>query len=61
MEDGDYEVDLIDTWEMTITPGKRHRGPVPHPTRHGDVVRGGKPDAAFGVELAWQALSGAAQ
>ena len=25
--------------------------PVPHPTRHGSVVRGGKPDAAFGVKI----------
>ena len=50
-DDGRYEVDLIDTWEMTVTPAKQIPALVPHPTRHGDVVRGGKPDAAFGVEL----------
>jgi hypothetical protein len=50
-EDGNYEVDLIDTWNMTVTPAKRIPALIPHPTRHGDVVRGGKPDAAFGIEL----------
>ncbi len=48
-DDGNYEVDLIDTWNMTVTPAKRIPAHVPHPTRHGDVVRGGKADAAFGV------------
>ncbi|WFU04428.1 DUF5060 domain-containing protein (plasmid) [Rhizobium sp. CB3171] len=47
----DYDVDIIDTWEMTITPAKKVEAPIPHPTRHGAIVRGGKPDAAFGVEL----------
>ncbi|GES53096.1 hypothetical protein Rhsp01_57090 [Rhizobium sp. NBRC 114257] len=47
----DYDVDIIDTWEMTITPAKKVEAPVPHPTRHGAIVRGGKADAAFGVEL----------
>ncbi|MBM7047419.1 DUF5060 domain-containing protein [Rhizobium lusitanum] len=46
-----YDVDIIDTWEMTITPAKKVEAPIPHPTRHGAVVRGGKADAAFGVEL----------
>ena len=50
-DDGRYQVDLIDTWEMTVTPAKQIPPLIPHPTRHGDVVRGGKPDAAFGVEL----------
>ena len=50
-EAGDYEVDIIDTWEMTIAPAQRIPPVIPHPTRHGDVVRGGKPDAAFGVAL----------
>lgn len=50
-EDGDYDIDVIDTWEMTITPAKKVPAPVPHPTRHGSVIRGGKADAAFGVEL----------
>ena len=50
-EDGAYEVDLIDTWAMTVEPAERIAPVVPHPTRHGAVVRGGKPDAAFGVRL----------
>jgi len=49
--DGDYEVDIIDTWQMTVTPAKIVPAPVAVETRHGAVVRGGKPDAAFGVEL----------
>ena len=36
---------------MTVTPAKIIPAYVPHPTRHGDVVRGGKPDAAFAVSL----------
>ncbi|MGY5777449.1 DUF5060 domain-containing protein [Rhizobium sp. LEGMi135b] len=47
----DYDVDVIDTWNMTITPAKKVEAPIPHPTRHGAIVRGGKADAAFGVEL----------
>ncbi|MGM4984172.1 MULTISPECIES: DUF5060 domain-containing protein [Rhizobium] len=47
----DYDVDIIDTWEMTIRPAKKVEAPIPHPTRHGAIVRGGKADAAFGVEL----------
>jgi len=47
----DYDVDIIDTWEMTITPAEKVEAPVPHPTRHGAIVRGGKPDAAFGVVI----------
>lgn len=50
-EDGDYEVDVIDTWTMTVTPAKRIPAYVPYPTRHGAIVRGGKADAAFAVEL----------
>ena len=50
-EDGNWEVDIIDTWNMTITPAKRIPAPVPVATRHGAVTRGGKPDAAFGIEL----------
>lgn len=49
--DGNYEVDIIDTWNMTIEPATIIPAHVPHPTRHGDVVRGGKADAAFGVAL----------
>lgn len=47
----DYQVDLIDTWEMTVTPAKKIPAFIPHPVRHGDVVRGGKAEAAFAVEL----------
>jgi hypothetical protein len=48
---GRYEVDVIDTWEMTVTPAERIAPLIPHPTRHRGIVRGGKPDAAFGVKL----------
>lgn len=51
LDDGDYLVDVIDTWAMTVTPARRIPAFVPHPTRHGDVTRGGVADAAFGVEL----------
>ena len=47
----DWEVDIIDTWNMTVTPAKKIDCPVAVRTRHGHVWRGGKPDAAFGVEL----------
>jgi hypothetical protein len=47
----DYDVDVIDTWNMTVMPGKKIAAPIPYPTRHGAIIRGGKPDAAFGVEL----------
>jgi hypothetical protein len=47
----DYDVDIIDSWNMTVAPAKKVAAPVPHPTRHGAVVRGGEADAAFGVEL----------
>ena len=50
-EDGDYQLDLIDPWEMTVTPLKKVPAPQNHPTRHGGIIRGRKPDAAFGVEL----------
>lgn len=50
-DDGNYQVDLIDTWAMTITPAERIPAVVPHPTRHGAIVSGGKPDAVFGVRL----------
>jgi hypothetical protein len=50
-DDGKYSVEVIDTWAMTITPATIIPAFVPHPTRHGDVVRGGVADAAFGVAL----------
>ncbi len=45
MEDDDYEIDIIDTWNMTITPTKPGPLPVSPPTR-GDQARR---EAAFGV------------
>jgi hypothetical protein len=48
---GRYEVDLIDTWAMTVEPAEVIPAPVPHPQRHGGEVRGGVPDADFGVRL----------
>ncbi|WP_245895028.1 DUF5060 domain-containing protein [Devosia submarina] len=50
-EPGDYQVDLIDTWNMTVEPAKVVPAPANHPTRHGAVVMQRKPDAAFAVEL----------
>ncbi len=50
-EDGAFEIDLIDTWNMTVTPAKRITAHIPHPQRHGNIVRGGKAEAAFGVAL----------
>jgi hypothetical protein len=52
MEDGDYEIDLIDTWEMTITPLEKSPLPVsPALRQRGGQIIGGKPEAAFGVKL----------
>ncbi|SLN27279.1 Putative endoglucanase [Aquimixticola soesokkakensis] len=50
-EDGDYELDLIDTWEMSVTPLAKQTAPQNHPVRHGEIIRPRKPDAAFGVAL----------
>jgi len=50
-EPGDYEVDVIDTWNMQVTPAKIVDAPANHPTRHGAVLRQRRPDAAFAVEL----------
>ena len=50
-EDGNWEVDVIDTWNMTITPAKRVPAPIPVVTRHGSTTQGGKANAAFGIEL----------
>jgi hypothetical protein len=52
MEDGDYEIDLIDTWEMTITPLEKKPLPAsPALRQRGGAIRGGKPEAAFSVHL----------
>jgi hypothetical protein len=52
MEDGDYEIDVIDTWEMTIT--RIEKAPVPaNPAERGpDGTKVfGEPEAAFGINL----------
>jgi hypothetical protein len=50
-DDGDYVVDVIDTWAMTVTPAERVPAPDNHPVRHGAVVLKREPDAAFAVKL----------
>ena len=50
-EDGAYELDLIDVWEMAVTPLNKIPAPENIPTRHGSYFRPRKPDAAFAVEL----------
>lgn len=51
MDSDDYEVDIIDTWDMTIKPAEKIAAPITHPVRHGAITRGGKPDAAFGIRI----------
>jgi len=48
---GDYDVDVMNTWEMTVEPAKIVSAHQVPPTRHGNVTRGGGQDADFGVEL----------
>jgi hypothetical protein len=51
-DDGDYEIDLIDTWEMTITRIQKAPLPVsPALRQRGGAIAGGAPEAAFGVRL----------
>ena len=60
MQDGDYEIDLIDTWKMTITRLEKAPLPVsPALRQRGGAMSGGAPEAAFGVRLPgrpWQAV-----
>jgi hypothetical protein len=60
MDDGDYEIDLIDTWEMTVTPLEKAPLPIsPGLRQRGGAIRGGAPEAAFAVRLPgkpWQAV-----
>lgn len=52
MDDGDYEIDLIDTWEMTIQ--RIEKAPLPEAPAYrqgGGHLLGGDPEAAFGVRL----------
>lgn len=59
-EDGDYAIDLIDTWEMTVTPLEKAPLHASPPLRGaGGVVHNAEPEAAFSVRLpgkAWQAV-----
>ena len=51
-QDGDYDIDLIDTWEMTVTRLEKAELPVsPALRQRGGAIVGGKPEAAFGVHL----------
>ena len=51
-EDGDYQVDVIDTWEMTVTPARRVPPPAfPRQRQRGGALSAAKPVAAFAVEL----------
>lgn len=50
--DGDYEIDLIDTWQMTVQRIDKAPLPVsPALRQRGGEIRGGQPEAAFGVRL----------
>jgi hypothetical protein len=51
VDDDDYDVDIIDTWAMTVTPGEKVPAPTNHPTRHGSIIRQRKADARFAVAL----------
>ena len=51
-EDGEYELSLIDVWNMTVTPLEKGPLPVsPALRQRGGVIMGGEPEAAFGVSL----------
>lgn len=51
-EDSDYEIDLIDTWEMTVQRIEKSPLPVsPALRQRGGTIVGGDPEAAFGVRL----------
>jgi hypothetical protein len=50
-DDGGFEVDVIDTWAMTVAPAEIVPAPANHPIRHGHVIKPRAPDAAFAVKL----------
>lgn len=51
-EDGDYQLDLVDIWNMTVTPLEKAPLPVsPALRQSGGKVMGGAPEAAFGIVL----------
>lgn len=51
LDDGNYEIDIIDVWNMTVTRTEKVEAPENHPTKHGAILRPRKPDAAFAVKL----------
>lgn len=51
-DDGDYDIELIDTWEMTVTPLDKAPLPASPALRGVDgAVHNKEPEAAFGVRL----------
>lgn len=51
-QDGDYDIDLIDTWEMTVTPLAKAPLPAsPALRQRGGAILGHEPEAAFGIQL----------
>jgi hypothetical protein len=51
-EDGDYDIDLIDVWDMTITPLEKAPLPASPPLRGVDgAIHNTEPEAAFAVRL----------
>ncbi len=50
-DNDNYDVDLIDTWNMTVTRIEKKPPIENFPTRHGSEIRARKPDSAFSVEL----------
>jgi hypothetical protein len=51
-EDGDWEIDLIDVWDMTITPLSKADLPRVHPQRvSGGAKVSNQANAAFGLKL----------
>lgn len=52
-DDGDFDVDVIDAWNMTITPAKRVPCPVyPRLRQRGGALSDAKPVARFAVAMA---------
>jgi hypothetical protein len=51
-DDGDYELDVIDVWNMTVTRVEKGELPVsPALRQRGGAIVGAEPEAAFGVRL----------
>jgi Domain of unknown function (DUF5060)/Protein of unknown function (DUF4038)/Domain of unknown function (DUF5605) len=50
-QQGKYQIDLIDTWAMTIKRMTPVQAPANHPVRHGATVQPSTPDAAIAVKL----------